>query len=196
VIISHGAGGNAVNTRGIAVEMVQWGLVCIATNYTHAGGVPLGAPGGANELGASQSNVLRAHAVYEILRGLGYVDIRRVAAHGHSAGAFVTTALLATYPNDFRAASHTAGGVQPEGSVGFGPSESQVRAIRTPYQIHHGEIDSVIPAASDQRLSGILQSVGVPYELYIYPGFEHNDVSRDPTMFARVRAWYASHGVF
>jgi dienelactone hydrolase len=197
VIMSHGVGGNAIGTRGIAVEMVQWGLVCIATNYTHAGGVPLGAPGGLNEPGASQANVLRAHDVYEILRLLGYVDMRRVAAHGHSAGAFVTTALIATYPNDFRAASHTAGGVRPDAVAGAGaPSEGQARGIRTPYQLHHGDADSVIPVSSDQRLANVLQAGGVSYELHVYPGAEHNDVARDAAMFARVRAWYASHGVF
>jgi dienelactone hydrolase len=196
VIISHGAGGNAMTTRDIAAEMVQWGLVCIATNYTHAGGVPLGAPGSAAEQGASEANVQRAHAVHEILRGLGYVDIGRLAAHGHSAGAFVTSALVAAYPNDFRAASHTAGGVRPDNVSNAAPSESQARAIRTPYQMHHGELDSLIPFSSDQRLSGILQSDGVATEVYVYSGFEHNDVSRDPTMFARVRAWYARYGVF
>src|SRR5262245_52821960 len=36
VVISHGAGGNAnAYARGVATEMVRWGLVCIATNYTH-----------------------------------------------------------------------------------------------------------------------------------------------------------------
>src|SRR5688572_29550256 len=65
VIVSHGAGGNAaVYARGVATEMVRWGLVCIATNYTHAGGVPLGAPGTPNDPGASQANVLCAHAAY------------------------------------------------------------------------------------------------------------------------------------
>src|SRR5687767_4419388 len=43
VIISHGAGGSSDGySRTIAREMVGWGLVCIATNYTHAGGVPIG----------------------------------------------------------------------------------------------------------------------------------------------------------
>ena len=85
VVISHGSGGSAVAySRGVGVEMVQWGLVCIATNYTHAGGVEIGAPGSAAapDTGASQPNILRAHAAYEILRTLGYVDMSRVAAHG------------------------------------------------------------------------------------------------------------------
>jgi dienelactone hydrolase len=198
VIISHGVAGNATGySMGIATEMVRWGLVSIATNYTHAGGVPLGAPGSFADAGGSRSNVLRAHAVREILRRLGYVDLRRLAAHGHSAGAFVTSVLLSTYPSDFRVASHTAGGSRPDALAdGISPSDSQVRAIRAPYQLHHAELDFLVPVASEQRLADTLRAVGVPTELYVYSGAQHNDVSRDATMFSRVRAWYTAHGLF
>lgn len=197
VILSHGAGGSA-NTyaRAVAVEMVRWGLVCIATNYTHAGGVPIGAPGTLLDPGASQANVRRAHAAYEILRLLGYVDMRRVAAHGHSMGAFVTTALIATYPNDFRVASHSAGGVRPNAVPGPAPSDSQGMSVRTPYQLHHGDADEVVPIESDRRLSNLLQGSGVPHELFEYPGAEHNGVSNNSTVLGRIRTWYSTHGLF
>ena len=200
VILSHGAGGSAnAYSRGVALDMVQWGLVCIATNYTHAGGVPLGSPGTANEPGASQANVLRAHAAREILRGLGYVDMSRIAAHGHSMGAFVTTALTGAHPFDFRVASHTAGGVRPDGSGTAGtaaPTDAQARAVRAPYQIHHGDGDVVVPIAMDQRFVTVLQSTGVTYELHVYAGGSHEDVARSSTMLSRVRAWYTAHGLF
>jgi dienelactone hydrolase len=196
VVISHGAGGNATGySRAVAMTMRGWGLVGIATNYTHAGGVPIGSPGTINEPGASQANALRAHALVEILRTLGYVDTSRVAAHGHSMGAFVTTAVLAAYPSDFRAASHTAGGVTPSTIVAT-PSDSQARAIRTPYQLHHGDADIVVPLAQDQRLDSILQAGAVPHALFVYPGATHNDVAQDPTVLTRVRSWYAAHGMF
>ena len=38
--------------------------------------------------------MLRGHKLLEVLAALGYVDPSRVAAHGHSMGAFVTTALV------------------------------------------------------------------------------------------------------
>jgi dienelactone hydrolase len=197
VVLSHGAGGSAnIYARAVAVEMVRWGLVCIATNYTHAGGVPLGAPGTLLDPGASQANVRRAHAAYEILRQLGYVDMRRIAAHGHSMGAFVTTALIAAYPNDFRVASHSAGGVRPNSVPGPAPSDSQGMSVRTPYQLHHGDADDVVPIESDRRLSNLLQGSGVPHELVEYPGAEHNAVSTNPTVLARIRAWYSTHGLF
>lgn len=198
VIISHGAGGSAANySRGVGVEMVRWGLVCIATNYTHASGVPVGAPGtaAASDTGASQANVQRAYAAHQLLGQLGYVDMTRVAAHGHSMGAFVTAALAGAYPTSLRAASHTAGGARPDGAPGFAPMDAQVRTIRTPYQMHHGDQDVVVALSLDQRLDGILQSSGVIRELFVYPGADHDDVSRDATMLARVRAWYTTHGV-
>jgi dienelactone hydrolase len=196
VVISHGAGGGATSySRVVGMDMVQWGMVCIATNYTHAGGVPLGAPGSAAETGASQPNVLRAHAAFDILRQLGYVDMSRVAAHGHSMGAFVTAALAGAYPTDFRAASHTAGGVRFDGIAGPAPVEAQVRSIRAPYQMHHGDRDTTVALALDQRLDAILQGIGTVHELHVYPGADHDDLPRDPVVLARVRSWYTAHGV-
>jgi dienelactone hydrolase len=197
VVISHGAGGNVgALPRALALEMRRWGLIGIATNYTHSAGVPLGAPGTASDPGASDANVQRAHVVREILRTLSYVDQSRVAAHGHSMGAFVTTALVAAYPNDFRVASHTAGGVKLPGIViGPAPSEAQGRAVRTPYQLHHGDQDEVVPIAQDQRLDGILQTNAIPHEFHMYAGSTHNDVAQSPTVLARIRAWYAANQV-
>ena len=196
VVISHGAGGNAAGySRSMAIDMRQWGLVAIATNYTHAGGVPLGSPGTANDPGASSANVLRGHAAREILRTLAYVDQSRVAAHGHSMGAFVTTALVAAYPGDFRVASHTAGGVRFGGGSGAAPTEDQARAIRTPYQLHHGDQDEVVPIAQDQRLDAILQAGLVSHEFHVYAAATHADVAQSPAILARIRSWYAANQV-
>ena len=49
VIISHENTRNAGDMLFTARVMVPWGLVCIATNYTFAGGVPIGSPGTAAE---------------------------------------------------------------------------------------------------------------------------------------------------
>jgi dienelactone hydrolase len=197
VIISHGNGGNALGySRSVAQGMALWGLVGIATNYTHAGGVPVGSPGTANEPGASSANVQRARRLVEILRGLGYVDLNRVALHGHSMGAFVTAATAGAHPDLFRAASHTAGGIRPDSFEAPAPTESQVAAIRAPYQIHHGDRDFVVPLLADQLFAAALASRGVRHELLVYPGADHDDVAGSPVVFERIRAWYASHGVF
>jgi dienelactone hydrolase len=198
VLLSHGSEGSASFFSSlIAPTMVQWGLVCIAVNYTHASGVPAGAPGDASEPGASEPNVLRAHMTYELLRRLGYVDMSRVALHGHSMGAYVNVALAGAYPTDFRVASHTGGGVRPDFIVaGPAPSTSQARPIRTAFQLHHGELDATVSLSYDQRLDSLLKATGVEHELFIYPGEDHLQVRLDPNMLTRVHDWYGAHGMF
>lgn len=196
VVLSHGAGGNAQSYgRALAAVMRQWGLVCIATNYTHARGVPIGAPGNPIEQGASAANAFRAHAAVSVLARLGYADARRIAAHGHSMGAFVTTALVATYPNDIRVASHTAGGVM-DGIQLNGmpiPSVAQGRRIQTPYQWHHGLIDFAVPFLLDQRLDSVLSG---PHEGHLYRRLGHGEVAEDSEVLKRIRSWYKAHDLF
>ena len=174
VVVSHGYGGSARQfSTAMGREMRGWGLVAIATDYTHAGGGPTGAPGGANDLGGSAANVVRAHATLSILSRLGYVDLRRVAAHGHSMGAFVTTALAATHGDLLRVASHTAGGVRLDGiPLAAAPALAQAALIRTPYQWHHGDADDVVPLAMDQLFEAALDASGVPHDGHVYAG-EH-----------------------
>jgi dienelactone hydrolase len=196
VIISHGAGGNVAGyARAVARVMVGWGLVCIATNYTHAGNVPIGSPGTSNDPGATLPNVQRARRLVALLEGLGYVDMSRVALHGHSMGAFVTAATAGAYPGLFRAASHTAGGIRPDFFSTPAPTDAQIAGIRAPYQMHHGDRDFVVPLLSDQLFDAALSARGVDHELVIYPGADHDDVSMSPVMLDRVRTWYAGKGV-
>jgi len=198
VILSHGFRGNAEGFASlIGPRMVQWGLVCIAVNYTHSEGVPIGRPGDAREPGASRSNVQRAQMTYELLRQLGYVDMTRVALHGHSMGAWVSIALAGAHPNEFRAASTTGGGVRPPGiRAGPAPGESQARGIRTPFQMHHGGGDETVDVSFDERFDQVLSSIGVEHQLYVYPGASHLKVRLDPTVLARIHEWYAAHGLF
>lgn len=198
VVLSHGHDGTAPFYASlVAPTMVSWGAVCIAVNYTHASGVPIGSPGTSADSGASTANVERAHMTYELLRKLGYVDMTRVAAHGHSMGAFVTVALVGAYPSDFRVASHTAGGVRPSFIAnGPGATVTQAKTIVTPYQMHHGDADSTVSLAFDQRLDSLLTARGVEHALYVYAGLGHNQVRSLPLMLQRVHDWYAAHGMF
>ena len=198
VILSHGSEGSAQFFASlIAPTMVQWGLVCIATNYTHSAGVPIGAPCAASHPVASAANILRAHMTFELLGRLGYVDMSRVALHGHSMGAYVNAALAGEFPTDFRVASQTGGGVRPvQIFAGPAPTISQTETIRTPFQLHHGELDATVPLNYDQRFDSLLTTKGVEHELYTYPGEDHLQVRLDPTMLDRVHSWYAAHGMF
>jgi len=194
IILSHGLDGGADDFQSLSEEMISWGLVAIATNYTHSGGgVPSGSPGTSAmaDWGASQANVLRAAKCREILASLGYVDRSRVAAHGHSMGAFVTAALVGTYPSDFIVASHTAGGV----GVPYSTTEAQARGIRAPYQMHHGDRDTTVPLTADQRLDSILSASSVLRELVVYPGAGHGLVPQFATVLGRIRSWYTTHGL-
>jgi dienelactone hydrolase len=197
VVLSHPAGGTAQSYgRELGAVMRKWGLVCIATNYTHARGVGLDSPGTLLEQGASPTNTFRAHAAVTVLARLGYVDVRRVAAHGHSMGAFVTTAFVAEYPGDVRVASHTAGGVLLDAIHVNGmpaPSVAQARRIKTPYQWHHGLRDFAVPFLLDRRFDAVLNA---PHEGHLYPRLSHATVADDPEVLARIRTWYSAHGLF
>ena len=130
-----------------------------------------------------------------MLARLGYVDVRRIAAHGHSMGAFVTTAFVSAYPGDVRVASHTAGGVLLNENHVKGipaPSAAEARRIHIPYQWHHGLLDFAVPFLLDQRFDSVL---GGTREGYLYPRLHHAEVAEDRTVLKRIKAWYAAHGL-
>ncbi|MBA2355123.1 MAG: dienelactone hydrolase family protein [Acidobacteria bacterium] len=197
VVLSHGAGGNAQSYgRALGSVMRTWGLVGIAVNYTHARGAPGGALGTLLQQGASPANAFRAHAAVSVLARLRYVDVRRVAAHGHSMGAFVTTAFVAAYPADVRVASHTAGGVLLDAIHREGmpaPSVAEARRIQAPYQWHHGLFDYAVTFLLDRRFDSVLTA---PHEGHLYRRLRHAEVATDPEVLSRVRAWYTAHGMF
>jgi dienelactone hydrolase len=197
VVLSHGAGGDAQSYgRALGTVMRAWGLVSIAVNYTHARDAPPGAPGTWLEQGASPANTLRAHAAATVLARLRYVDVRRIAAHGHSMGAFVTTAYVAAHPDDVRVASHTAGGVLLDAIHHEGmpvPSVADARRIRAPSQWHLGLLDYAVPFLLDQRFDSALTSA---HEGHLYLRLRHSEVATDPEVLSRVRNWYTLHGMF
>jgi acetyl esterase/lipase len=194
VVVSHGKGGSAAEySARIAGTMTGWGMVAIGTNYTHApdlidtGLLPQGGDG------ASDANVLRALKTRQLLSCLSYVDTTRVAAHGHSMGAFLTAELLGRHPTAIRAASHTAGGATENG-----PNATRLATaehIRTPYQLHHGTDDTVVRPELDRALRDVLRANGVPHVLHMYPDYDHREIAADPGMLERVRQWYRTHGV-
>jgi dienelactone hydrolase len=207
VIISHGKGGMPAQPPQTAQTMRDWGLVVIAPRYTHAldddGGLPLG------DEGASVANIARAAKTLQLLTCLPVsVDFSRIAAHGHSKGAYLTGGLVGTYSSFFRAASHTAGGVTSQGS---GTSPAQANGIETPYQMHHSTADCTVLHRYDEALRDTLTLNGTPNELHSYfydagvpgcptansggLGTEHAAMQIDPVMYGRVRDWYLQWGV-
>jgi len=221
VLISHGLGGSA-ESFGLskAREMVKWGLVCIAPNYTHnvrgglrppgkpaepgqrAGEAGKGAPAGppargfrSSNFGASEENLRRAMACVEILRGLPEVDARRLAAYGHSMGGFVTVGLAAAEPDLLMAAAISGSGVAPQ--EGFpAPPVKAAEKIRTPLLMLHGGSDPVVRPGQSNSLKEVLDRNQVPNERYVYEGEGHpiDQTNRDD-VFQRMRAWFSRHGV-
>jgi dienelactone hydrolase/glutamine amidotransferase-like uncharacterized protein len=192
VLISHGQGLTAnFNSAKTASEMVKWGLVCIAPNYTFAGGGKgEGAPGTADKNRCNPvDNLKRAHKCLDILAALGYVDMDRVVVHGHSMGAFLTVAIAGAFPDEIRAASHTAGGEQPY-------NREYSLHVRSPYSIHHGSADTNVRLACDERFEATLTRNRVEHEMHVYPGLTHSKTAMDGTVLERVKAWYAKQGIF
>jgi predicted esterase len=137
--------------------------------------------------------VARARKTRELLSCVDGADLARVAAHGHSMGAFVTGQLLGSFPDDFLVASHSAGGANDTGPNATRASVAAL--IRTPYQLHHGDADTVVDIGLDRALAGILNASGTVHQLVEYPGYTHEQIALDPAMLSRVREWYRAYGL-
>jgi dienelactone hydrolase len=195
VVVNHGKGGSPNSySASVARVMRDWGMVVIAPRLTHAanqdGRGSTFLPAGGE--GASEANVARVRKARDLLRCVNAADTTKVAVHGHSMGAFATAQTVGLTPSAFLAASHTAGGTS-EGANATRPDAA--RAIRTPYQVHHGDQDTVVSIRQGEDLFGVLVMNGVPSEFYRYEGYAHETMALDPLMLDRVRAWYRTHGV-
>ena len=195
VIINHGTGGNAYGySKNMAMKMVQWNFVCIATNLCHSSGVPIGSPGDtsfANQ-GASINNSLRGMKCRDILCSLAEVDTDCIMAFGHSRGAYATTGLVAMNPGKFSCAGHTSGGAIQQSGYSA-PSTTLATQVTCPYIMHHGDSDQVVPAFYDSTLNAVYNGTGITHQLYIYPGLDHPQMSMDSLMLVRTHDWFVNH---
>lgn len=99
--------------------------------------------------------------------------MRRLAAHGHSMGGFATGALIGSHPALSLVASHYAAGMGTQ-SGAAARSVAQAQAIRAPYSLHHGDVDTVVPLALDQGLANQFAANPTTHQLTVYPGFTHS----------------------
>ena len=203
VVISHGKGGSANDMVGanIGPKMVEWGLVCIGVNYTHAREErAAGSPGSGDvrtDMGANQANILRAGKCLQVLRSLGYVDKARIGAYGHSMGAFMTGALAGIFPDSFIVAAHTAGGTAAQGAKDWDicTKASHIAGIKIPYLLHHGEQDAVVPYEHGQAMYLALKNKGVVTDFIGYPALDHGNIPANPDVLAATKAWFQTHGL-
>jgi dienelactone hydrolase len=216
MLISHGLGGSA-ESFGLnkAREMVKWGYVCIAPDYTHSakflsgqrpggkgapkngaakgGGGPATNPQYAT-YGASAENLRRAHTCLELVSQMAEVDGKRVFAYGHSMGGFVTIGLAASTPGWLKAAAITGSGIAPQD--GFpAPSAAKAEQVRTPFLIFHGSVDPVVRPQQSADFKAILDKHRVPNERTVYDGEGHPiDQTKRDEVFAAARAWFEKYG--
>lgn len=193
VLISHGMGGNAQSFGSMkAREMVQWGMVCIAPNYTHSGM----AGGDRSQFGASAENIRRAQACLKILRSMPEVDGGRLAAYGHSMGGFVTIGLAATVPEGLRAAAITGSGISPQDGYAA-PSTASAEKIRVPFLMLHGGNDTTVRPDQSAALKQVLDKNKVPNDRLVADGQGHPiDQTMRDEVFRLVREWFTSQGLF
>jgi len=197
-VVNHGFTGVPSNMGSVARAMRSWGMVVISPVLTHCSDDAGYKPAGGS--GADPANMLRVRKSLDILCYLGYVDMSRVAIHGHSAGAYVTTDALDTYPDSFKVGSHTGGGTNGCTSTlicGFMPALSERDGIIAPYSLNHGDADTTVPLSWDQNLYDEFLQAGHPItELNIYPGLDHAASHDDPAVLTNIQEWYTTHGLF
>jgi len=200
VIISHGLGGSA-DSFGLvkAREMVKWGIVCIAPEYTHSGRAMGRQAGGARgpataNPGASEENLRRARVCISILRSMPEVDGKRIAAYGHSMGGFVTIALAAQLP-ELKAAAITGSGLALRAGYAA-PSTSAAEKIRTPFLMLHGTNDTTVRPEQSLALKQVLDQNNVPNDRLVADGQGHPiDQTMRADVFRLIREWFTKNGV-
>ena len=203
IILSHGLGGSAqmmMRTRGS--ELMKWGFVCIATDYTHAG-KGIGGRGGDrsgvdfSQAGARPENIRRGLACLEILRQMKVIDPKRIALYGHSMGAFVTIALAAAASDKIAAAAITSGGVQTaKGSTAASPTTNVAEQVRVPFLILQGAKDTTVPPESSELFKQVLDKNKVPNERHMFDGVGHSvPTERTDEVNRLMRDWLTKYGV-
>lgn len=190
VLISHGLGGSA---QGFGLtkarEMVGWGLVCIAPDYTHI----RGGEGSREQFGARPENLRRAATCLAILRSLPYVDSSRLAGYGHSMGGFVTIGLCSS--QNLQAAAITGSGIAPVADQAA-PSPEVAAKVKTPFLMLHGADDTTVRPEQSAEFKRILDRNKVPNDRLIADGEGHPiDQTMREEVFGLIREWFVRNGV-
>jgi poly(3-hydroxybutyrate) depolymerase len=108
-----------------------------------------------------------AMRVLGMMRERYNVDEDRIYLMGHSMGGAGTYHLAAAHNDVWAAAAPLAGagGIQDE--------ETAARFRSLPTLLMHGELDSIVPAATSRRSALWLQRVGAPHVYLEFPGEDH-----------------------
>ena len=72
-------------------------------------------------------------------------------------------------------------------------TNTYVDAMSGPVQLHHGTADADVPVLFSELLYDEIQAVGLPVELYTYPGDDHNISANFATAMQRSVAFMDEH---
>lgn len=140
------------------------------------------------------------------------IDLNRAGVFGYSGGAFMSAALLFTYPDLYKAGAAGSGnhdnriaemnsgeyyfGVEQkdgEWKVDMDTSQAIADGLEAPFLLYHGDSDTDTHFAHSVRLADALIEAGKAFEFMIYPGQDH-DMAEDRSYEQR-RLWqfFARH---
>lgn len=140
------------------------------------------------------------------------LDLTRVGVFGYSGGAFMSAALLFTYPDLYKAGAAGSGnhdnriaemnsgeyyfggvGANGEGVADMDANQEIAGGLAAPFLLYHGDSDTDTHFAHSVRLANALIEAGKAFEFMIYPGQDH-DLGEDRSYEQR-RLWqfFARH---
>jgi carboxymethylenebutenolidase len=164
LLVIHGSSGPVSSFVGdYAQQLANFGYVVLFVHYFDATGT-----------GYASYSAIRAHFrtwLTAIADAISFaerhpkVDSKRIGLLGVSLGGFLSLSLASKDSRICAVASLMAG--MPDEFI----CEAQQMP---PTLLLHGEADPVVPLSEGQKVNGLLERLGTPHELKIYPGQGHS----------------------
>jgi acetyl esterase/lipase len=205
LVLVHGGSFTSGNKTMIdmidaATHFQARGWVCFSINYRLTGDDPPAPPefmaAGAVAAAAHAAAVDTRRAIRWVRRNAAAygVDPRRVAAFGHSAGAYCTLWAAICNENDF---ANDAGvgppdlyaeqGGKPNACVEVSGAHDRLGdrydPRDPPIMVWHGDADQTVPYTNAVAVARACRANGIPYRLFTLPGADH-----------AIPTWLALHG--
>jgi dienelactone hydrolase len=170
VVVLHGCAGMHDTTKQRLVDnLVAWGYVALLVDsYTTR---RIAHACAATALATFFKRRMDAYGALLFLGGQGFIDPRRVAVIGFSAGAWVT--LFATEPYAFELFDPPSNLRFRAAAAFYPPCEAASRRPVIPTLIFIGAVDDWTPAADCSDKVAGWGNDGPPVELVVYPGAHH-----------------------